>query len=380
MFSSKVAIVLRHQSYYKGQYLIFVANSLFTLQSMKLTNLCSQTEQVQKLLNFIESLESKQDQFVFSTSGSTGQPKQIVFNRNQLEISAGQTIDFFRLKSSDVLLCPFSMDYVAAKMMVVRAFVLDAELIFTGPVGNPMPLLGNLQAQFAALVPLQMQQILGEAESLAKLNVCQNVIVGGAPISLLLEKQIREQVSSAVYQTYGMTETLTHVALRRINGKNADATYYKALKGVSLKLAENGTLAIKSPLQDDWLQTNDLAEIGAEGFRWLGRLDLVINSGGHKINIEYLEDVINSEWNDSECFICGISSDKLGEQTVMLLKKPMVMDTFKTWAKQSLHRYEIPKLWLAIDQMPMLPNGKTDRQALKKIAEAAAVDGRLQVV
>ncbi|MGB0432322.1 MAG: AMP-binding protein, partial [Bacteroidia bacterium] len=315
------------------------------------------------------------NRFEFQSSGSTGAPKVFTFSRAQIKISASQTIDFFKLERGDVLLCPFSMDFVAAKMMVARAFFLKATLVFTGPVGNPFLIDQIPEVSFVALVPLQLQKVLNNKDSLVRLNKAKSTIIGGAAVSYNLQNEIANKVESAIYQTYGMTETLTHIAVKDLQQLKGS---YKLLKGVKISVDFRTCLKIKSPLNSSWLQTNDLVELIDNGFKWLGRIDNVINSAGFKINIELLEEKVNSSLTVNQYFICGIDSDLLGEECVALTVNGNLNDLKNAIEKANLHPYEKPKKLVLINEFPFNKNGKILRVQLKKLANANVLTGQYQ--
>ncbi len=342
---------------------------------MRLVNLSKNAEENQKLEHFINKLENGDKDFEFKTSGSTGKPKSIFFKRNQLEISANQTIDFFGLTVDDVLLCPFSMDYVAAKMMVARAFFLNATLVFTGPTGNPFLLSDLPNVSFAALVPLQLNKVIENEDSLCQLNRVKNVIIGGAPVSQNLEDRIRDLIECKIYQTYGMTETLTHVAVRNLKEKSAN---YFALNGVKLQVNQNSCLRIKSPVNNQWLQTNDVVALNKNGFEWKGRFDNVINSGAFKISIDSVESSLYGLGFENQLFICGIESELLGEECAIVTVSDIKDEIVKKIDLAQLHPYEKPKKIVFVNEFPINQNGKIMRSELKNLALQSVRNGRYQ--
>lgn len=347
---------------------------LFAIK-MKLINLCQISNENTKLEVFINELERNEQEFEFQSSGSTGQPKAYFFTREQLEISAKQTIDFFRLSEEDLLLCPFSMDFVAAKMMLARAYFLNATLVFTGPIGNPFAFKDLPEVSFVALVPKQMQNIFQNEDSLERLNQANNIIIGGAPISAQLENEITRNVTASVFHTYGMTETLTHVAVRNLK---EEAALYEGLKGVSFKRDQRGCLQIKSPLSAQWLTTNDLVELTSSGFYWKGRFDLIINSAGYKIQVDSLEFRLSSQVEVNQLFICGINSSEFGEECIVVSNEAKPRDFEKVFESNQFHKYEKPKKWVTLAEFPFGNSGKIQRAKLKELATQAVLNGEYQ--
>ena len=318
--------------------------------------------------------------FEMLTSGSTGVPKKIILDREAMKASALQSIHAFGLRSTDTLLCCLSTEHIAGLMMVIRAVVLGADLIVIPPDSNPLEnsLLGQQpglrQAQppgtlgpdFAALVPMQLENSLNNPF----LNNLKSIIVGGAPISDSLAEKIKA-LKVPVYQTYGMTETYTHVALKKLNGADASDNYF-ALEGIHFTKDERDCLVIHAAaIKIDALVTNDVVELIDEThFKWLGRFDNVINSGGIKIQLEKIEKAAESvlaEINKSgiSLFATGIKDEKLGEKLVLIFESGILddeqMDSFKKIISGKLSTYEIPKEYYFIREFKRTALGKIDR-------------------
>ncbi|MFY0671794.1 MAG: AMP-binding protein [Bacteroidia bacterium] len=347
---------------------------LFALR-MQLINLCNNSIENEKLKAFIKKLEASDKVFDFQSSGSTGVPKQFQFSFKQLKISARQTIDFFKLNSYDTLLCPFSMDFVAAKMMVARAFFLNAKLVFTGPISNPFAIEKIPNVTFAAFVPKQLQNILQNSKSIEKLHQVNNILIGGASISNQLQIEIKQVVKTKIFLTYGMTETLTHVAVKDLHNPNSS---YIGLKGVKFKVDNRGCLQIKSPVNSQWLTTNDSVKLTATGFDWIGRYDLVINSAGYKIQIESLEKRIVDKVSVNQLFICGIFSEAYGEECIVVSNQNKPSGFEKLFDSDVFHRYEKPKKWVRLDEIPFGTSGKIQRVKLTELANQAIINGEYQ--
>lgn len=346
---------------------------------MNIKQYSSSIKEVEKLHAWIEELKLGQGPFQFQTSGSTGNPKQVSFTMDQLRISAYQTKKAFNLTSKDLLLCPFSLNYVAGKMMVTRAYFLEADLIFTGPSRNPL-LNEDLQATFIALVPLQLEAVLQNPYSLRKLNQAKAIIIGGAPINQVLESKILNLVSAPIYQTYGMTETLTHVAIRNLSGKE-HSDWFKALEGVSFQQDENGCLQVKSPVTDSWIKTNDVVDMDGDSFKWLGRIDWVINSGGFKIHPEKIEAAIESlSLAEGDVLVSSIPDSEMGETALALATYECPENGLKSLLQKTLHKYEVPKYWSMVTDIPRLPNGKMDRLSARQLALNAVRNGTIKKV
>ena len=224
------------------------------------------------------------------TSGSTGQPKPMLVEKRRMEASARITCDFLGLHEGDTALLCMSLDYIAGKMMVVRALTCGLKLITVPPSGLPC---WEGTVDFAAMVPLQVWNLLHDTAGRERLRAVRHLIIGGGAIDEALERELQD-FPHAVWSTYGMTETLSHIALRRLNGPERSAGYVP-LPGVQVSLNEESCLVINAPaVHDGPLVTNDRGSLTPNPspkergvmFRILGRKDNVICSGGIKIQIE----------------------------------------------------------------------------------------------
>jgi len=245
------------------------------------------------------------------TSGSTGTPKIIELPKTAMISSAKATGAFFNVSAgSKVLLC-MSSQYIAGKMMLVRAMVLGWELDVIPVVSDPLKLTEK-QYEFAAMIPLQVHH------SFDKLEQIDQLIIGGGVLSASLLKKIKG-LKSKVFATYGMTETITHIAVKRLNG--ADDAFYKTLPNIKLKLDDRECLVIDAPLlTQDTIYTNDLVELlDPHSFNWLGRYDSVINSGGIKLIPEQLELKL-SPFIKERFFIASEEDDLLGDKVILLVE------------------------------------------------------------
>lgn len=305
---------------------------------------------VRSALEFCKSWLVGKSDFEQQTSGSTGAPKNISISRIRMIASAKATQGFFQTNSESNLLCCLDAGYIAGKMMLVRAMIWDCQIRLVEPNSNPLLTIDEEdRIDFIALVPLQVQASLLDAKSLFKLKSIKNIIIGGASISEKLKADlIRENILG--YQTYGMTETVSHVALAKIE---SDSLVYNILPGVEIGLDDRGALWIISPMSgDDKIQTNDLVDlISDHEFRWLGRADFVINSGGVKIHPEQLEtkvsSIIDLLYPNSRFFFFGIKNERLGEELKLFIENDNnYLEDFLELKKElnkTLTKYEIPK-------------------------------------
>ncbi|WP_010179452.1 AMP-binding protein [Aquimarina agarilytica] len=277
------------------------------------------------------------------TSGSTGVPKKIEIHKNQMINSAKATGTFFKMpEESNALLC-LSAKYIAGKMMLVRAMVLGWKLDVVAPKSNPLDDLYK-QYDFCAMVPLQLDN------SINRLHLLKKLIVGGGAIPEHLIVLV-QGLHTKIYETYGMTETVTHVAVRRVNSKkkeNKDC-YFKALPQVVLSTDERNCLVIKAPmLSTETIITNDIVDLLTfKKFFWKGRFDNVINSGGVKLHPEQIEKKLQLIIRE-RFFITSREDAKLGEKLILIIEnvnEAYTIDTyfFKINNLDTLDKYEVPK-------------------------------------
>jgi O-succinylbenzoic acid--CoA ligase len=325
------------------------------------------------VLRFCRQWLSGQESFTLTTSGSTGRPKLITLTRQQMVASARATGQALGLQTGDRALVCLSTQYIAGMMMLVRGFGLGLALTIVDPTGNPLlEFPDEARFDFCAFVPLQLQQIL--AESPGKLSILDGmkaILVGGAPVTPELEQQL-QTIAAPVYHTYGMTETVTHVALKRLNGPKASDTFIP-LPGVEVGLDRRGCLTVKGALTNNQtVYTNDLAELRPDGsFTWLGRLGNVINSGGVKVQIEKVEAALAEHlrtFQPGRRLVVGpLPHPQLGQTVVAVIEGEPLSSADQTELRSNLQRiltkYEIPRSFYFLPSLPETPTGKIDRVA-----------------
>jgi O-succinylbenzoic acid--CoA ligase len=315
-------------------------------------------------LAFCRQWLNGQASFSLKTSGSTGEPKLIRMSRYQMCLSAKQTIDFFNLSPVDRVLVCLNTAYIAGIMMLVRAMESEANIIAIEPTGNPLQDIDQ-QIDFVAVVPLQLQQILDNAETRHQLEKFRAVIVGGALVSVSLMKSIQESTAN-IYATFGMTETLTHFALKQLNPNQEG--HFTAFNGVTIGQDSRRCLTVASPIMEDRvLVSNDLVEIlSPNTFNWLGRIDNVINSGGVKLQIEALERKVEQAFYElglTNRFLIGTKPDEvLGEKVVLIVESKTELEILSNleWSGY-LEKYEKPKEVLYSSRFQETPTGKINR-------------------
>lgn len=318
--------------------------------------------------------------FTLHTSGSTGQPKMLQVTRTQMATSARWTGQALGLQPGDRALVCLSTAYIAGMMMLVRGLELDLPLTVIDPVSHPLAAthLGPEPYAFTALVPLQLQATLqGTPEERLRLHAMKGVLIGGAPVSLALEAQL-QSVPAPLYHTYGMTETVSHIALRRLNGphRRADFTPFPEVR---LGLDPRGCLTITSLLTGGaTLVTNDLVDLRPDGtFQWLGRLDNVINSGGVKIHTEQVERALEDwllhyeagRYAQRRFLVGALPDERLGHTVVTLIEGPAwalpetILHSLRTALQPALSPYALPRQLHFVPRFRETPTGKVDRGA-----------------
>ncbi len=301
--------------------------------------------------DFIIEWLSNSETVSVSTSGSTGKPKQIQLKKPQMVNSALATGSFFNLKAGNSALLCLPCNFIAGKMMLVRAMVLGLEIDYVEPDSSPLQEVSKVY-DFAAMIPLQAQN------SIEKLNLIDKLIIGGAPIGNELQTKLKN-VKSSIYETYGMTETITHIAVKKIG-----EPYFKALPKVTLKKDDRDCLVINAPkISNRKVIANDLVNlVSNQEFEWLGRYDTIINSGGVKLIPEQIEKKLKQIIH-KRFFVAGIPDDKLGEKLVLLIEgeddSERLLQSITSFG--NLERFEIPKKVFTLSSFVETDTGKIRR-------------------
>lgn len=348
-----------------------------------------QTPYEAEALAFCRTWLAGQQEFTLFTSGSTGTPKPIQLTRAQMQASAHLTGQTLGLQPGDPALVCLNIHYVAGIMMLVRGLELGLPMTIIEPVGNPLAGLDprNATLAFIAVVPLQLQTILanpdpkGRADQLAILNNMKAILVGGAATSPALEQALQE-INAPIYATYGMTETVSHIALRRLNGPLASDVFI-ALTDVDLGTDARGCLYITSAATNfERIQTNDVVDltVAHDGlkaqFRLLGRADRVINTGGVKVQPEQVErliqtiladDTVDSGKPTPRLFVAGLPDERLGQRLVVISEREPIQagqwQRLQHTIRELLGLYAVPKECIVVDQFAETPTGKVDQTA-----------------
>ena len=305
------------------------------------------------------------DEIVVKTSGSTGNPKQIKLHKKQMINSALATGNHFNIpKKTKALLC-LSSEYIAGKMMLVRALTLGWQLDIVAPTSKVKI---EKEYDFSAMVPIQVENSLNDLSKIKKL------IVGGGVVSNQLEEKL-QKVSTDVFATYGMTETITHIAVKKLNNLNyvtssvVEKSFYKALPNVKIYIDNRNCLVIDAPkVSDEIIFTNDVVQLISEDeFEWLGRFDDVINSGGIKLHPEKIEEKLSKIITDNRFFVAGIEDEILGEKLILVVEDVISSEVEKSLkleiqSLKSLSKYEIPKEIFFVDDFVETETKKIQRK------------------
>lgn len=330
---------------------------------------------------FITDWNSASPTLLVHTSGSTGAPKPIYVEKERMLASARITCDFLGLKPGNSALLCLPLDYIAGKMMVVRSIERSLKLTAVEPSNHPLHSV-VFRSQFfdlIAMVPSQVYATLQNSEEAALLRQTRHLIIGGGSISKELQEQLKDFPNN-VWSTYGMTETLSHVALRKLNGKDA-SEWYTPFPSVEISLTEENCLQIYAPLvNSETLITNDIAELNPDNprqFRIIGRKDNIICSGGIKLQIEQIEEALRPliyvPFAIAKC-----PDPQYGEVPILILERLDKLESldnldFLDYLKQNAilqSKYAFPKKIVAIDEIPLTETGKINRAKLNDLIQS----------
>ncbi len=295
------------------------------------------------------------------TSGSTGLPKSISLNKAFVRKSALATNNFFCLDSHSVLHSCISPDFIGGKMMLIRALECGGAFSFETPTNQPLADSRLPEITLLAVVPSQMIYIVENIHVLPKIK---NIIIGGSAIPTDLRKKIYESGLNA-YETYGMTETASHIALRRVTPD--PLLPFKVIGHASVSANANGCLTITYPDGTD-IETNDLAVVlNSNEFIITGRIDDRIITGGKKIDPAELEERLK-QIVKIPFFLSSVPDSKWGERMVMVVEESVIIpDGIMTQIRSQFEGYETPKEILILKEFPKTASGKISRKELKRL-------------
>lgn len=334
------------------------------------------------LEDFFSEWNNDSDRVLVHTSGSTGKPKPMMVEKKRMLNSARITCDFLGLKPGDSALLCMSLDYIAGKMVVVRSIERHLHLISVSPSGHPLKDVDE-EITFAAMVPMQVYNTLQVPEERERLSSIRHLIIGGGAIDAALEQELQSLPGDiAIWSTYGMTETLSHIALRRINGDES-SEWYQPFDSVHISQTEEGCLVIDAPqVCAETLVTNDIVEIEPYiynkveklRFRIKGRKDNVICSGGIKIQIEEVETLLKPHL-EKPFMLAKKKDGKFGEIAVLLSEdedikrveatvRRLLSDESEKSSDHKKYKYWIPKEFRYVEHLPLTETGKPKRCCL----------------
>lgn len=322
-------------------------------QQLKITNLYPESQILEREVNEFLTEWRNNDTFIYAnTSGSTGVPKKVRLDKKKLAASAKMTGEYFQLSKGQKALLVLSPKFIAGKMMVLRALLHDMELVLGRLSSKPLDEL-ILDIDFCAMIPTQVQELL---DNDVTFHSIKHLIIGGAQISSSLKERLLK-VPTRCYATFGMTETLSHIALAEINESDF---VYKPLPGVDISIGKESVLTISAPnLLSKKIETTDVVAFHeGGGFIWKGRSDFVINSGGVKLHPELIEKKL-APFLDIPFFISSEKDKKFGEVVVLFIESSTEVDLMEII--NVLDKYERPKKVYYRDTFVYTETGKLNR-------------------
>ena len=320
-----------------------------------------------KTISFCNQWQKGKSSFEIQTSGSTGTPKKILLSRENMIFSALATAKALSLQAGQTSLVCLDISYIAGMMMLVRSMEVGLNVIAVKPTNNPFENIEQVvKIDFAAMVPYQLLSVL-ESPQRNFLNQLKNILIGGAPLDPETKKRL-QNLSCDFYETYGMTETISHIALKRLNGLY-QSEYFHVLPGNTIRQDERGCLCIKASYLTEEVITNDVVEFkNQEEFLWLGRWDNVINTGGVKVFPEKSEERIATIFNELQIknrfLVIGLSDQQLGHAVTLLIEGKLISEQeslLRKNLKQLLYKYEAPRSIKFVDEFAQTETGKINR-------------------
>jgi len=326
----------------------------------------------EEIYQFLQDWFSKKEYVIVQTSGSTGTPKDIQLLKQKMINSALATGQFFNLKPKTTALMCLPSKYIAGKMMLVRALILGWHLDIVSSNASPLKTISK-KYDFSAMVPLQVEN------SLNKIHLLETLIIGGGVVSKKLQDKL-QSFSTNVFATYGMTETITHIAIKKLNhfkgaiSNSVASAYYKTLPNTTIYIDQRNCLVLKNNnVANEIVFTNDVVQLISDTqFEWLGRVDNVINSGGIKLHPEKIEEQLATLINQ-RFFVTGIEDELLGNKLILVVEAPIdnELDKKKLFSKikslTALSKFEIPKEIYFIDQFIETGTKKIQRNKTLKL-------------
>ncbi len=312
-----------------------------------------------EILLFINEWNSSTEFIISKTSGSTGTPKEIRLPKSAMKMSAKMTGEFFGLQEGMSALLCMPVNFIAGKMMIVRAMELKLKLYINEPKSK-------IKLDFADeidFVPMTPMQVENSLEELSKIKI---LLIGGAPLSESLRNKLLE-LSVQSFESYGMTEAITHIALKEISEQ-----FFRTLKGISIRKDNRDCLVIQTPYFEEEIITNDIVELQNKSeFKWLGRFDNVINSGGIKLFPEQIEKKLKP-YISEEFIITSLPDNLLGERLILVIEKETFDFCYTELVEVQLpssvlSKYETPKEIHFLQTFPRTESGKILREKIRDL-------------
>ena len=303
------------------------------------------------------------------TSGSTGKPKEIKLEKSRIYASAKISLAYFKLKKGNKVLLVLPAQKVGGLMLIIRSIIGQLDLCYKKPSLNPFKSELTCDFEFCSLTPAQLAAAWESKNSRRETRKINRILLGGSGIPKGLENEI-EKEENVYFHSYGMTETISHVAIRILNGDKKTG-YFKALEGVTFESNEDNQLIINAPkILSNPLLTNDVAElIDAKKMIFKGRVDNVVNSGGIKLIVEEIENRLSGIFSN-EFYLCGIPDEILGEKLVLVIKGSLKKDESNVLDNKFdfLQKYEVPKVVYLVQDFNYTKNGKLIRTMPTQLA------------
>ena len=312
-----------------------------------------------KIIALLDKWKDSNDLLSVHTSGSTGVPKKISLSKKHIIQSAEATCKFLNLRKGNKALLCLPVHYIAGKLMLIRASVLGLKLICIEPESTIML---SQNVDFGAMTPMQVACSKESIEFIGKL------IIGGAPIALSVERSVYGR-SNQIYETFGMTETISHFAMRNLTKRES---FFTILPNVGIKTDQENRLSVKMPWDRQWIKTNDLVEqLSHHKFIWLGRLDNIINSAGVKMFAEEIENKLESIIKSN--FIIASLPDQILGESLTLIVEGEPSDNKKSQLQRIINhtsllsKYEKPKQIYFLSEFVRTQAGKINRKETVKL-------------
>lgn len=347
---------------------ISIGNRLYSLTQFCELGLENELHWAISAQKFINGWLSQQNTFSITTSGSTGLPKKIEINRAQMTASAQATIKTLNLSEGTKALVCINTSFIGGQMMLVRAIIGNWQIELVEPSMDLSEAVNSNTYDFAALVPLQVNVMLQSDRGVRFLNSITKIIIGGAAVSKNLVKKL-QTINAQCFHTYGMTETVSHIGLKPLNGPEK-SEWFGVVGDNKIRLNEGACLEIKGAVtKEEWISTNDLVEIKESKFKWLGRADLIVNSGGVKILIEDAEEKLNELLPYQligSIILWKRPNESFGEELIGISSSQKAIDFIhqnRNIFKEQLPKYYLPKTWCFAPAFVFTESGKVDRQA-----------------